>query len=473
MRSGTKKLIALSIAAVVALMLFAFGLSYPLIPFRVSGDANTYLEIADGFTNFSDVLAFAGDRTVGFPSFEFMVGEIVSTFTSNELAWVNAISATLLVIHFSTAWFFSRWARSTNLIQTENMALVLFVFLATYPALIGHTTSPVTDTFAVDLVVCALMSMHAALTASNAYKSYLWAGLSAFFFGFSILARPGNQLSVATALMAGMALSLLAARRKTSVICVTALGCALVVAPFYYNCAQKYGSICLQSSKYEDLVQSAQAGLRGARTLWEMKSLSPGQWAPILPDDTMFSNYYQRCRLKTIFGTDESSLTGCLITRPLALPAYTLKKWIGLFDHFRFTPYLEVTTPFWLRWLSRAYDSLAWVGLSMFFMTLFLATKRAYRSAIKEKLTTPISPMILVVYSVVMLLQHTALHIEDRFGFPVIPLCAVMLAIYGENFIQSYRTFGYKRVVPLALYCITAWAVFIAQIIIWDNKLYY
>lgn len=473
MRSGTKKIIFLGIATTVALKLFLFGLSYPL-DFRVRGDAYIYLKIADSFTGISAVLAFAGDRTVGFPCFEFIVKNLVSIFTTinNVLTWINAIGVALLITHMVTAWFFSRWAKNTNLIQTENAAFVLFVFFATYPALIGHTTSPLSDTLAVDLIVCALISMQVALTVSSAYKAYLLAGLSAFFFGFSILVRPGSLLGVAAALMAGIALALLTARRKTAVLCAAALGCALVLAPYYYNCTQKYGTICLQSPGTFDFVASAQAGLRGTRTLWQKGNLVPGQ-IPILPDGTMFTNYYQRCQLKTIVGIDDSSLTGCLITRPLALPAYTVKKWIGLFDHFRFTPYLEGATPFWLRWLSRAYDSLAWVGLSMFFLTLFQSTKRVYRSEIKEKLITPITPVLLVVYSTVILAQQTALHIEDRYGFPILPLCATMLMVYGEKFIQNYRKFGYKRVVPLALYCITAWTVFVAQIIIWDNTAFY
>ena len=149
------------------------------------------------------------------------------------------------------------------------------------------------------------------------------------------------------------------------------------------------------------------------------------------------------------------------------------KKWIGLFDHFRFTPILEEATPFWLRWLSRAYDSLAWVGLSIFFLALFQATNRANRPRIKEKLATSITPVLLVVYSVIMLAQHTVLHIEDRYGFPIIPLCAVMLVMYGERLIKNYQTSGYQKIVPLVLYCITAWIVFVAQIIIWDDTTFY
>jgi hypothetical protein len=468
---STKKPITISIVAVIALLLFAFGLSYPAA-LRVRGDAYTYLKIAGQFPDFSAVLAFAGDRTVGLPLFEFLIDKIVSVFTLDMLVWVNAIGIALLVTHIATAWLFSRWARSTNLVQTENMALAMFAFFATYPALIGHTTSPLTDTLAIDLVICAIAAMQAALTAGNAYSVLLLAELSAFFFGFSILVRPGNQLAVAAVLIAGITLSI-TFYRKTAIICAAALGCAIVLAPYYYNCTQKYGSVCLQSPETYNAVASAQAGLRGARTLWQKGNSVPGQ-IPTLPDDVMSANYYQRCQLKTIVGTDSSSLTGCLITRPLALPAYVVKKWIGLFDHFRFTPYLEEATPFWLRWLSRAYDSLAWMGLALFFLMLFQATKRAYRPEIREKLTHTITPVLLVVYSAVMLAQHTMLHVEDRYGFPVIPLCVVTLAIYGEKSIRIFRTQGYQKLLlPLALYCIVAATIFIAQIITWDNAVFY
>ena len=474
MRSDTKRIISLGISVIVALKLFSFGLSFPSYPFRLTGDAYSYLDIAKHFTDWSSVLSFAGDRTVGFPFLEFLVQKVVSLFTSqnNVLAWINSIGLALLVTHIATAWFFARWARNANLVQTENMMLVLFIFFATYPALIGHTTVPLSDTLATDLVVCALVSLHAALAINIGKQAFLWTGLSAFFWGFAILVRPGNLWGVTAALAAGMVLSLLIARNKAAVICATALGCILLLAPFSYNCTQKYGSLCLQSPTTFEPLRSAQSGLRGARTLWEMTSLASGQ-IPTLPDDIMFTNYFQRCQLQTIVGIDDSSLTGCLITRPLALPAYTVKKWIGLLDHFRFTPYLEKATPFWLRWLSRAYDSMAWIGLALFFVMLFQATKPAHRAAIKDRLITPITPALLIVYSVVMLAQHTALHVEDRYGFPIIPLCAVVLAAYAEKSIQSYRTFGFQKVVPWALYCISAWAIFIAQIIIWDNTTYY
>ncbi|WP_295456183.1 hypothetical protein [uncultured Thiodictyon sp.] len=469
MRSRTKKLIALGVAFTVSLRLFVFGLSYPLL-LRVRGDAYGYLDIARQLTDWSAVLSFAGNRVVGFPFFEVVVGKIVSVFFSSYtlLAWVNAIGVALLIIHIASAWVLSRWARNTNLIATENAALILFVFFATFPALIGHTTTPLSDTLAVDLVVCALMSMHVSLKHDVGFKSFVWAGLAAFLFAFSILVRPGNLSGVVAALMTGMVVALWTANRKATVVGVIMLGCAGVLAPYYFNCTQKYGSVCLQSPATFGSVDSAQVGLLGARLLWGKGEWSPGKF-PVMPDEIMFTNYYQRCQLKTIVGITDSSLTGCLMTRPLALPAYMVKKWIGLFDHFRFTPYLEEVTPAWLRWLSRGYDSLAWIGLWLFFLTLCYWKKGAQPSEIRAKLLGSLTPLLLVSYSIVMLAQHTVLHVEDRYGFPLLALCAIMLVSYGERVIRDYRIVGLRRLAPLILYCVAAWVVFVVQIIVWDN----
>src|SRR2546426_960493 len=98
MRLPLKELTVFGIAAVIALKLFSFGLSYPLKA-RVQADAHEYLLIADKFDSFSSVLAYAGERTVGFPLFEFLVRKVLSLFVSSLYlrTWVDAICATLLI----------------------------------------------------------------------------------------------------------------------------------------------------------------------------------------------------------------------------------------------------------------------------------------------------------------------------------------------------------------------------------------
>jgi hypothetical protein len=80
-----------------------------------------------------------------------------------------------------------------------------------------------------------------------------------------------------------------------------------------------------------------------------------------------------------------------------------------------------------------------------------------------------ITPALLTIYALLMLGQHTIMHVEDRYGFPIIPLCAIALAVYGERAIRQYQSFTWRNDGFLVLYCGLAWATFIAQIIIWDN----
>jgi hypothetical protein len=468
MRQQLKTFAALAITAAIAIKLFSFGLSYPL-EFRVRGDAHQYLSVANQFDSFSSVWNYAGLRSVGLPFLEFVIKQGLATFTSANTfnAWVDAICAAMLITHLATVWFFAKWARRTKLIQSENGALFLFAFLGTYPALIGHTTLPLTDTLAIDLVLCAVISLEAAFNAKRTPNALMLSGLSAFLFGSLILVRPGSLIAIAAALAAAGAISLWGERRKSLLIGIAALGCLTTMAPFVSNCAQKYGEICLQSM-IPGFPQDAQAGLAGGRTLWARGYTDDGI-VRTLPDETMVSNYASRCRLTSLFGLADTSLTGCLLSRPLAIPAYVGKKWIGLFDHFRFTPFLEDHTPFWLRWLSRAYDSLSWIGFALFFFSMIRMAKQESRSRLKALLAHNITPALLTIYALLMLAQHTIMHVEDRYGFPVIPLCAIVLAIYGERAIRQYRSFEWRNDGLLVLYCGLAWAAFVAQIIIWDN----
>ncbi len=463
-----KDLAVLTIAAMVILPLYTFGLSFP--QFRVRGDAYEYLAIAQQFEGFASALSYAGDRAAGMPIFEFVIRRLLGLFASTIDAhlWVDAVCLALLATHIATAWLFSLWARRTNLITSGSGAYVLFLFLGTYPALIGYTTTPLTDTLAIDLVLCAIAAVESAFRLTGAIGAGLLSGAAGLLFGFSILVRPGSLLGIALGLTAGGVLALFRERRKVMVIGIAVLGCAATLAPFVSNCTQKYGTVCLQSPQTVSFVVSAQAGLRGARILWSNEPSVPGE-LPMLPDEPMFTDYYRRCHLQSIVGVDESSWTGCLLSRPLSIPAYAIKKWIGLFDNFRFTPYLESFTPPWVRWLSRAYDALAWIGLALLFWSLLQVLKRQNRANSGEWLANHITPVLLLVYSMAMLAVHTVLHVEDRYGFPIVPLCAALLVIYGERTIRQYRVSGWRSIWTVAMFSIVAWALFIAQITAWDR----
>ncbi|KOR30490.1 hypothetical protein TI04_05605 [Achromatium sp. WMS2] len=201
--------------------------------------------------------------------------------------------------------------------------------------------------------------------------------------------------------------------------------------------------------------------------LWSKTGLMPG--APVLIDDFMDKNFYQRCQIQSLFGVDEKSFVGCLLTRPLHTPVLLTKKWIGLFDHFRFTPYLELYTPTWLTWLSRIYDSISWIGfgLCFFYAYLLLSTKNIFGTKIQDALIAPIAG---IGYVSVILAQHTIVHTEDRYGFPLIPLCTVAFVVYIEDTVKNYKhkNLSYKKLAIFLGYCLAMLVIFITQIVTWD-----
>ncbi|KOR27229.1 hypothetical protein TI04_13715, partial [Achromatium sp. WMS2] len=178
-------------------------------------------------------------------------------------------------------------------------------------------------------MLCAIMTMHATFV-SDRHKSIFYAILTSILLGYSMLVRPGNQAGVALAIMLSLLLSVLTWRLRNVLLgMVVTVGAILVVVPYYYNCTQKYDSVCLISPKVFDpggsVYMAAQSGLRGARVLWSKTGLMPG--APVLIDDFMDKNFYQRCQIQSLFGVDEKSFVGCLLTRPLHTPVLLTKKW--------------------------------------------------------------------------------------------------------------------------------------------------
>ncbi len=456
-------------AIAIALKLFAFGVGLPL-NLRVLGDAYGYLVIADGLKTLADGFTFAGDRTIGFPIFEFAVHNVVGLLTSsaNLQQWVDAICLALLITHLIATWTFARWAKNTDLLKSENAPHLLFLFLATCPVLIGHTTTPITDTLAVDLLLLAVVATESVFQAQHRLTIALYSALAACAFASVILVRPSNMPGVGVALFVVAGTSWFGARRNAIRVGAIALGCVFFLSPFYLNCTQKYGSVCLQSPATFNPILSAQEGLKGARTLWAgLPWTLPGQ-LPIVPDSFMVENYYSQCHIATIAGLSDTSLTGCLLYRPLTTPILVVKKWIGLFDFFRFTPYLEAATPSSLRWLSRAYGALAWIGFAYSFLALYRWMRRESLSDMKLTLIKNPAPLLLIWFTAVTLAQHTALHVEERYGFPLIPLCGLVLIMFGEAVVTRARTTGWGSAAPIGAFCATALVVFLVQVLAWD-----
>jgi hypothetical protein len=467
-RDSVSKFVVFGAAAAVALALFSFGLSYPFEA-RVRGDAYHYLVAADSFDSLSAALAFMSERTAGMPLFEFVVRRVLGVFVATEQPqrWVDLICAALLAIHLASTWFFARWMRDAGCVRSTAGRDLLFFFLATFPALVGHTTTPLTDTLAIDLILCGGVLLARSLNAPGFSRALAFGLAAGLICGFSILVRSGSLPGVAAGLLVAFALSGSAGRPRRAAVAAAALGCLLVLAPYYGNCIRAHGTLCLQFPAF-DPVRSAQAGLRGARTPWSMRPTAK-DGIPTLPDPIMMANYGERCELTKMMGATSSSFTGCLLSRPLAIPAFLFKKWAGLFDHFRFTPYVEAVTPGWLLWLSRAYDSLAWIGFALTFAVAALALRR-HKEWARERFAA-VQPAVaaLAVYAVVMLAIHTALHVEDRYSFAWLPLCAVVLVACGEKAVATFRASGWRAVAAPLAFSLVALAAFLVQVTAWDR----
>lgn len=470
MRPFFKDILVISSAFVIALKLFLYGLSMP-VNLRVLGDAAGYLRIAIDLRTFSDILNFSGERTIGFPFLEFIVRQAYDLLAVDDymLGWVNAVCITLFILHLIAAWCFSRWARVTHLIKTNAAAYIIFMLLATCPVLIGHTTTPITDTFAIDLILFSLMFTEKAIRTTHLYKSASYSIISSALFAMTILVRPSYMPGILLALVVTLAVSLFCKLRMVAIIAAIAVGCMVAVIPYYFNCSQRYGELCLQSPATFNPVLSAQEGLKGARMLWaKLPLMQPGHF-PIVKDEFMVNNFYTRCHLSTIVGLSEASLTGCLMSRPVATVAFVTKKWVGLFDHFRFTPYLELATPIGLVWLSRAYGSIAWIGLGLILLRSIQLVREKNVAEIRSVLATNATLLMLICFSVAMLAQHTALHVEERYGFTLLPICYLMFIIFCEEKALTIRLSGWRSFLPFLLLCIALILLFILQITAWDN----
>lgn len=461
--------LVIAFASIIASMLFLFGLTFPL-SLRVRGDALGYLKIADSFSGLGPALTYAGDRTVGFPLFEYGVQQILSIFlpTVFLLPWINAIGAAMLAIHLIAAWLFCAWAIDAGHIKFTATRYLLFVYLASFPALIGHITTPLTDTFSIDVILLALVSLSYALRAMRIQTILILSVLASVCFGFAVLVRPASVIGLSIALLVCWGISWWGTPQSRITLSVAVVGYLTILAPSLMNCTQKYGSVCLQAPQTFNAVLSVREGLRGARLMWSQHNEIPGE-LPMVRDGIMFNQYYQQCRIDKVIGLGDASLTGCLLARPLTLPVFVAKKWFGLFDYFRFTPYMENLTPTWLKLLSRAYGALSWIGLSLCFVALVKLREKNVRSNLKQQLPSELTTIWLITYSAVMLVQHTALHTEERYGFPLIPLCALVLFGCCERSIDAYRSGGWRNIAPLYSFCLLSLALFVTQIIAWDH----
>lgn len=450
--------LALFAGIAIALFLFYQGLAVPDRA-RLTGDAKEYMAIAKSFGSFGEIFNFVGDRTVGMPLFDWIFMPMDHRFIS-QWDWAYRICLGLLFLHLLCSGLVVLLARQLAPIRYRWSFRLMFVLVCGFPALVGYTTLPLTDTLAVDLMILALVGM-LGVERSKGWLALVVASTIGFILAFACLVRPAYLIPASVAM--ALYVLLMAFKKRWVVFVIPTLFISLLL-PISMDCKKVYGKLCLQDPTTFDAVLHAQMGLRGGRIFWGGPDPMNGEF-PVLPDPVMKAQFYDRCHLKKVMGLDSTTLVGCLISRPHLLPIYLFKKWVSLFDHFRFQAFLESETPPWLKTLSRVFDSFAWIGF------LFLLTQVVLRFLnLWDLLRYQPGLFSYLVFSFLMLSEHTILHPEDRFGLVVVPISTVASIVFLEGLWRLWQSKAWKQLSLQLGFALFGLSIFIWQIIKWDQS---
>jgi hypothetical protein len=434
-------------SAGAASLLFFYGTSIPL-DYRVRGDAAQYLSAARSFGSLGSALFHVGERANGLPFFEYVLRQ-------NDLRlWTNVVCVALFLLHALACAALTRTLVLKRWIEPRPFwTWLVFSMLVAYPPMVLHTSLPVTDAFGSSVLVLAFC----ALARPRGLFRAAFAGAA---LAYAITIRPAYGAGVLAFLVGYATLS-----RRTRKPATIALAAALLfLLPVGVESFSRYHEFAVQDPATFDPVFHAQMGLKGARLLWFRPDLAEGSEYPILPDAFMRSNFYNRCNLSSIMGIDSSSLTGCLLTRPIDSLLFLAKKWIGLFDPFRLQPYSEQLTPAWYGWLARAFSGIALWGQFLLLGTAALALWRRLRD--RSATIDPWSGAV-VLFVLVVTALHLALHVEERFSLAWAPYAIAAWVGFASRF---------RRFTPQRRWLLSGAGLFILvsywlQILAWDSMM--
>jgi hypothetical protein len=451
--------IAAAVGAVAAsLALFRWGLALPMAH-RVRGDAWEYMQIASQARDALALLTDVGPRSAGMPLVDFLVRRAASVLggAATTGAWADAVCVVLFAMHLLGAASAAALARRSGAVRTRAGALVLFSLVAAFPALVAHTTTPLTDTLNADLVVFALHATERAHRATTRGRALSFGAVAGLLFAIAALLRPGNLYPAAAAVAAAVVVATLRSRAALPAAAASLVAFFVALAPIAARCHARHGTVCLQSPETFDPLSHVRLGLRGARVLWFHEGYT-ADGPPTVPDTFLVEHFAEPCaRLRTYVGTGDTSITGCFARRAHLLPLFALRKWVGLFDHFRFQPYAEPITPSAYRALSRAFDALAWPGFFLGFFHLARIHARASTTAITG--TTFVALLVAV---------HTFVHVEDRYGLAWVPLALGGLVHAVERALTMPRDRRMRAVMGVLAVVAIADAFFFATVWRWD-----
>ena len=245
------------------------------VEFRLCGDALSYMEIAHQFTTFREALHYVGERTLGFPLFDYLFLYLDSN--SSLLSKVNHICLTLFLVYELTALWVCFVCVKCGLFTTSSVYFsLLFLALAAYPALVMHTTAPLTDVFGMDLLLIGFslfawatdetlefgMTLRWVCTIllgliTGAELSYLifvrpayWPGVVGFLMVYPLMTGVRRLLSRRPNYHQSILMSM-----------VTLVVMTVVIMPVMDHCKARYHTVCLQDP-YTFSIASFGMGLR-------------------------------------------------------------------------------------------------------------------------------------------------------------------------------------------------------------------
>ena len=274
--------------------------------------------------------------------------------------------------------------------------------------------------------------------------------------GYAITVRPAYGPGIMAMLVTYAVL------KRSLHVGATALTTFLYLAPTLLLCHSQFGVFSVQAPATFSPLHSAQMGFRGARVLWFRPELAEGTDLPILSDPFLRGHFFDACKLESILGWGDSSLVGCLLSRPLDSLVFFGKKWIGLFDQFQLQPYAETITPSWYTWISRCSAALALWGE---FILLYLGVRWGLRWLKDQKMpqTDPLLAMM-VAFVAITTLSQLLLHVENRYSLVWIPYCVVALVWRVSRLSQDHTRARWTSLgVGAAIV-----AVYFVQVLAWD-----
>lgn len=447
----------------LAFALFSYGSDLPL-SFRVRGDAAEYLNIAFHFRSFHDALHYIGARTPGFPLFDYLFFYFDNA--SSVVAKVNHICLTLFLFHQLTSLWIVFVSVKLNCFTRKSIEIgILFILLAAYPAIVMHTTTPLSDVFGMDLLLLAF-SLFAPIQGdiqSRLFSHTLQGIIAGGLLGYAVLVRPAYMTGVFGFLATLMLFTGLKQRKMFTILIPAIVTMTVILFPIVKDCSTHFGRFCIENPSTFDIFGSINAGLGGAQTIWNYLPVP----FPVYPDSFLSDHFHDRCYVTALIGNvnDTSNLFACFYQEPLYSLLFFVKKVIGLFDTFRLTPYTESITPSWYLWVSRFFSSIAFVGFWIFLVDGCRCMIRFFR-----KRDTQISPLVAALwfFCITQAAMHSILHVEERFAFPLIPFCLMAVLLKLKNIRE-------KRDTSATRWC---WIVFsfmmlvlyLGQVLLWDHQ---